>query len=719
MALAAAGYRVRMTKARGGEVSAELAALAELMGVRTAYVDVMKQKRRAGAEPLMAVLRGMGVPVERPGDARAELRRVRAALAKEVCGGSAVGWLGKRGGATLGVDVTADLAGREVRWVLRGEDGREVSGTGEVEPAKREGARGRLRVKLPREVGMGYWDLEVRAGRRAGRSRVVVAPERCFEPEGGAPGELRTVAAFLPLYALVSERTGRCGGVGDLGDLRAACAWLGGLGVREFGTLPLLATFLDEPYQPSPYSPISRLVFGELWVDLESAAALVGNPPQALRRLGGAAFRRASARLAAAEHVDYRAAWRLKREVLRDLAQRAFADDRARGEMERFARERAGMDRYARFRAAVDKSGASWQSWGEAQRNGRLGEGDYEEADRRLYLFAQWALDAQLRRAAEEMRSVGCRAYLDLPVGVDGGGFDAWAYPGLFAHGVSVGAPPDPLALQGQNWGFPPMLPGALATGAGLGYFAEMVRSHLRFAGTLRLDHVMGLHRLFWIPEGFRGTEGVYVRYPAEAQYAVLSLESHRARARIVGENLGTVPPEAERALRRHGVLGMTVAQFMMGEVFGEGWEDVGGGTFSMVNTHDLPTFAAFWRGEDIGVLEEMGHVTPEDAARMRGERAAMRREVLGAMGRKGKGTGSEAEVKAVLREVLSRLARGPSAGVVVNLEDLWGETRPQNVPGTSTEHPNWTRRASRRLEEMRGVEEELRRVAEEREMGE
>src|SRR5205085_780734 len=256
--------------------------------------------------------------------------------------------------------------------------------------------------------------------------------------------------------------------------------------------------------------------------------------------------------LRAAPRVDYARLIGLKRRVLEELAARFFAHPGDRkGEFDRFVAGKADLETYAAFRAVGDRRGEPWQSWPERLREGTLAPADYDEEDRDYYLWTQWAAERHVAALAKEARRRGPGLYLDLPLGVHGSAYDVWRERDLFAEGASAGAPPDAFFTKGQNWGFPPLQPDRLRE-RGYGHLIDCLRHHMSHSGILRIDHVMQLHRLFWIPQGMDAAGGVYVKYPAEELYAVLSVESHRNQAMIVGENLGTVPPEVYEAMDRH-----------------------------------------------------------------------------------------------------------------------------------------------------------------------
>lgn len=640
--------------------------LAAARGVLPFYVDNTGRKRRPGVDSLVAAVRAMGEPVGRVGDApgawRAFLRRPRP-LIEPVH----VAWDGRSG------PIPIYRAGGPVRCMLVLEDG--GGSTWDV-PARAAGS-----IRLPGRLPIGRHTLTVSTRIRVAKCTVLSAPSRV----GPAIND-RTLALFAPLYALRSPRNW---GIGDLTDLARLAVWAGKSGCRHIGVLPLLASFLEKRYEPSPYAPVSRLFWNEVFLDPAQCPEF-RMAPRARRAVLAAQAGPALDRLRKRDRVDYRAVMRAKRPALEHLAKAAFDRlPRRRESIERWMGQEPEAAAYAAVRAAVDGPVGIPRSGYENSGRARAAE-----ARRRYHLYVQFAMREQLGAVRRAAAAAGCGLYLDLPIGVHPEGFDTWRFPACFAHGVSVGAPPDPLAAEGQNWGFPPLDPEG-SRRDGHAYFAATLRNHLRFSDLLRIDHVMALHRLFWIPAGATGRDGVYVRYPAEELYAAMSIEAARAGARIVGENLGTVPPEVNETLERRGVLGMYVAQFTLRADSRAPLPRPPRQTLACVNTHDTPMWAGYFRGDDLRarVQREARAVQPDAQALQ--ERAAIAEALARAARRAGIHEADDAE--AALRFILDRLASSDAAVLLATLEDFWLELQPQNTPGTAGEH-NWTRKVSRDL---------------------
>jgi 4-alpha-glucanotransferase len=683
----------------------DLLTLARSFGVQTEYDDALGNHVEASPESLLGALRALQASVETFADVPEALRERRDELARRLIEPVVVAWDGHApaielhpgaGGGSLAYHL--DLEGGERRAQVV--DLQSLPETWGAEGSSNPGRR----LALPERLPFGYHRLTVELGGRVGESMVISAPGRCYVGDGKP-----LWGVFLPLYAL---RTARSWGAGDFSDLETLAEWTAGLGGGVVATLPLLAAFLDEPFEPSPYAPASRMFWNELYVDPRRLPEM-DDCPAARRLIESPEFLREVEALRAMPRVDYARLAALKRRVMEELSQRFFARPGDRqADFDRFVAAKPGLENYAAFRAVGDRRGESWHSWPERLREGKLAPADYDEEDRRYYLWTQWAADQQIRSLAAEARRRGPGLYLDLPVGVNGSSYDVWCHRDLFALEASAGAPPDAFFTKGQNWGFPPLQPERLRE-RGYGHLIETLRHHLEHAGILRLDHVMQLHRLFWIPRGMDASGGVYVRYPAEELYAVLSVESHRHRAIVAGENLGTVPPEVYEAMEREDLHGMYVVQYEMQP--GKGLREPPAKTVASLNTHDMPTFQGYLQSRDVEDLQSLGFFTPAQAQAEKERRAAIRQGLEQTLPPEERGRGAKTD-EALLRELLEALAKSPARLVIASLEDLWQETEPQNVPGTNTERPNWQRKARFSFEEFStraDVIEILRRVNE------
>jgi 4-alpha-glucanotransferase len=679
--------------------------LAALYGVQTAYYDVRHQHQQAEPEVLLVTLRLLGAPVATYKDVPAALRTRWQALWQRGVEPVVVAWDGQPAWLTLRLPVSQASgplachlqteAGEECRWEthlanLPGRRHTTVEGTAYVTK----------RLRLPGGFPPGYHQLTLETTEQRWHTLLISAPKRAYTfPDDATHKEW---GAFLPAYALHSARSW---GSGDFSDLEALATWLAELGGGVLATLPLLSAFLDVPCDGSPYAPASRLFWNEFYLDVTRAPGLE-ECAAARALLDSAEIRTALADLQGAPWVDYRRQMGLKRRVLEALAHWFFSTGRAQHpDFQQFVATHPAVEDYARFRAAVERQQAPWPAWPAPLRDGALTPADYDAPAQHYHLYVQWVAQSQLTTFAERSKAAGVKLYLDLPLGVHADSYDVWRERELFVRDASTGAPPDMFFTQGQNWGFPPLHPEAIRQ-QGYRYVITYLRHQLRHIGLLRLDHVMGLHRLFWIPHGTEVRHGVYVHYAAEELYAIVSLESHRHQVCIVGENLGIVPAYVNTTMARHHLHRMYVAQYEIRPAAPLALQPIAAHVVASLNTHDMPPFAAFWQGLDIADRVALGLLSPADAHHERQQRQ-VHTEALQAFLRQ-QGWLTDANPEEVIRAFLAFLSASAAQIVLVNLEDLWLETQPQNVPGTYDERPNWQRKAQHSLETLRQMPQVL-----------
>jgi 4-alpha-glucanotransferase len=668
--------------------------LAHLYGVQTVYSDVFQHQRQASVEALLAVLRSLGAPVLTLNDVPSAWRERQQELWQRPLEPVAVAWDGEP--PTIKVRLPSNVAdaslnccldletGEQQQWKWRGAD------IPVLETAEVEGARYVVKqLPLPNGLPWGYHKFTLELPGRHQETLVVAAPGKAYLP----PGEMdnRTWGVFLPLYALQTQKSW---GSGDFSDLEAMMSWCAEIGSRVVATLPFLPTFLGgELFEPSPYLPVSRLLWNEFYLDITKVPELDKcQTAQAL--LASSPFQRELKTLRRSSLVDYRRQMALKRQILEKLCQCLFAEpsDRLKALMH-FAETNPLVEEYARFRATGEKQRAPWRSWPQPLVDGILKEADYNEENRRYHLYVQWLAKQQVQVLSEMAQRKGLRLYLDLPLGVHPDGYDVWRERGLFAGEVSTGAPPDAVFTKGQNWGFPLLHPEKIRE-HGYQHVIAYLRHHLRHADILRIDHVMGLHRLFWIPQGLEASHGVYVRYPAEELYAISVLESHRHKTVIVGEDLGTVPEEVRPTMTRHGLHSMYVLHYELASNPRTALWRLPTDSVASLNTHDMHPFAAFWQGLDIKQRLELGLLDKAGAQREDQDRRAIKEALTNFWQEKGEIKQTTVDAYAALKACLASLSVSQARLVLVNLEDLWLETQPQNIPSTTDEYPNWRRKA-------------------------
>ncbi|HUJ59111.1 MAG TPA: 4-alpha-glucanotransferase [Kofleriaceae bacterium] len=524
---------------------------------------------------------------------------------------------------------------------------------------------------------LGYHAVRWRAAGGEGDALAIAAPMRAFGPPGSAPPRW---GVFAPVYGLASAHSGEAGDLATLRELAHAVARRGG---HFVSVLPMLAAQLGYAGQPcaySPYAPVSRLFWNELYLDL---AALCGDAGVAAP---------AAPPITAGALIDYAAQYAWRRPAIDACASALYRDPARAAAIDAWAGRYDVFD-YAAFRAIGEAERASWRHWPAAlrdhdravtSRDGALALG-VDRARLDSHLVAQWAMQHQLGSLG------GATLYLDLPVGVSCDAYEVWRWRELFLIDLAAGAPPDALFLGGQDWGLPPLSPIALRRDR-YRYFIRCVRHHMRVAGMLRIDHVMGLFRLYCIPAGRPATDGVYLRYHADELLAIVTLESQRARCAVAGEDLGTVPPQVRPAMTAHGLHRLHVGQWFLPARTGDAPGRAPPDSVASLNTHDTPTFAGWWRGLDIDDKLDLGLIDDAQAHAERAERDRMR-AALAAFAGAQIGADHLTEVERAMVAATSDLALGPAEIVLVSLDDLALEPVPHNVPGTTTQRPNWRRR--------------------------
>ena len=679
--------------------------LARLYNIQGSYHNIFGQYVEPPKEAILSVLRTLGAPVHSTDDLTVALRQRQQELWQQVISPVVVVW--NSAPLRLKIRIPATLATTPVHYEIELENGQRIGGNLAEVPGSRirqrqvEGMDYVVR-SLTAEAPLphGYHRLYLDIGRLEVESYLFVAPSESHGSEFTAGN--KSWGLFCPVYALGSDANW---GSGDFTDLANLLAFAGESGADAVGTLPLFAAFLDEPYNPSPYSPVSRLFWNEYYLDINRIAELQ-HCIAARSLMNSATFQADLKTVRAAKLVDYRRTMRLKRKVLFELLNCLFKrrSDRFK-QFEQFVATHPAAEDYAAFRAKTDGERKSWLQWSEPSRSGRLRADDYLQQIKQYHLYVQWQAHEQMETVADKARAGGPQLYLDFPLGVNRDGYDVWRERDVFALDASGGAPPDGFFTKGQNWGFPPLHPEGLRR-QGYRYYIQALRHQLRYAKMLRIDHVMGLYRFYWVPDGFAPTDGVYVHYPHEEFFAVLALESQRHQAVIVGENLGTVPPAINDALTKHKILGMNVGQFGVTANPDNALDPVPQHVVASLNTHDTPTFASFWHGNDIDDRKELGLLSDEQARDESAGREHQRAALAAYLRKLGLLAGESADTAAVLRAWLTQLAAGDAAMLLVNLEDLWLETLPQNVPGTWEERPNWQRKTRYNLDQLRTLPE-------------
>ncbi|MEX2300205.1 MAG: 4-alpha-glucanotransferase [Bryobacterales bacterium] len=680
--------------------------LARRHGVIPRHLDGFARYCEVPPEALIAVLRELGSPVESVRDVPGALRQRRHEIWQLFVDPVVVVWDSEPHARCL-LRVPEGGSDALVRCELQFADGETQTWTQDLADLRtcrrvEFDARAYRACFLPLPDGLpfGYHRLFLEWNGSRSETTLICAPRLCYAP--AASEAKRNWGVFLPLYALQTETSW---GAGDLGDLEVLTDWAHNQGGAAVGTLPLLTAFLDFPFDPSPYGPASRLFWNEFYIDVPRAPEFA-ICPQARHAVHSDAWKAEIEELRRAPLADVRRVMALKRRVLEELSRALVRHPSGRrDEFDLYVESRPVLNKYAQFRATVEKRRQTWREWPETGKSGFLHGADFDDDARNYHLYVQWLADHQLSTLAQKTRGGGTGLYLDLPLGVHPDGFDVWDEPESFALGVAGGAPPDRFFTKGQNWGFSPLNP-ANVRGTGHRHWLACLRHHMQHAGVLRIDHVMGLHRLYWIPHGMEASAGAYVQYPAAELYAVLSLESHRHQTVIVGEDLGTVPGYIRHSMQEHALRGMYVAQFESNPNPNEALRPAPARSFASMNTHDTATFASFWDAADIDDQIDLGLLRADEAENDRRYRESVRDALVQYLRGRGHLPENQSDAAAVLRGCLLEMAAGPAEFLLVTLEDLWGERLPQNTPGTVNERPNWRRKAAHSFEEFRRMPE-------------
>jgi len=650
--------------------------LSGMYGLQTAYREAGGQLRLVPEQTLLAALQALGAPLAGPADVPGALRQSRLEQWQCCCEPVVVARKDRPANIELRLPVRLSESRAYCRLELENGEIQEwtcdLALLSPVREATVESVNYQVKqLSLPGNLPLGYHRCTITMPGLTCRVMLIAAPQQAYLPPGEAKKRLWGV--FMPLYAL---RSGHSWAAGDIADLEQLLHWTWSLGGSTVGTLPLLAAFLDEPFSPSPYSPASRLFWNEFYLDITAVPELkLCTVAQSL--LNSASFQKDQVALRQAPLVDYRRGMAAKRRILELLAQYCTRVPAREAKLQSWASANPAARDYARFRATMEKQHTVWPQWSDRMRNGVLQPGDYEPANEHYYLYVQWLVHEQLHALAGQAKRRGTGLYLDLPLGVHQAGYDVWREQQAFARGADCGAPPDQLNTLGQNWEFPPLHPEGIRQQS-YRYYIATLRHHMQHAGILRMDHIMGLHRLFWIPKGFTARDGVYVKYRSEEFYAILALESHRHRTLLVGEDLGTVPPAVRTAMNKHKIYRMHIMPFETGRIPRRGPHRPPARSLAALNTHDMPPFAAYWQQEDRRSRLGLSHF----------------------LFRRGWLPAPTGHPRQVLNGCLKHLAASRARVMLVDLEDLWLETAPQNIPGTTQEYPNWQRKANRDIEE-------------------
>lgn len=691
-------------------LSPALAALAGGYGIATEFSDWRGRAVAVSGATIRAVLAGFGVDAGTEASTGAALRRRRDEPWRRLLPPCLV----VREGSSPTVNVHVPDGDPVQVWVELESGGATPALTQLTNDRPPRGIGGSLvgeaSFVLPGDLPLGYHRLRARSGDAEATGHLIVTPGRLGLPPRWARRRIWGVATQL--YQVRSERSW---GIGDLTDLTDLAGWAAGVHGGGFVLVnPLHAAQPVAPLEPSPYLPTSRRFAHPLYLRPERIAEFADLDAAARAEIG-ALRTRLAADLAGIDQLDRDTSWTAKRAAL----QLVHAVPRSAGRelAYRLYREREGraLTDFATWSALAEQHGPRSSAWPAGFRDPQSAAvakfRATESAAVDFQCWLQWALDEQLATAQGTAVRAGATLGImhDLAVGVHPEGADVWAGPDVFAAGVTVGAPPDPFNQNGQDWTQPPWRPDRLAE-SGYEPFRAMLAGVLRSAGGLRVDHILGLFRLWWIPAGMGPAAGTYVRYDHEAMVGILALQAHRAGAVVVGEDLGTVEPWVRDYLGERGILGTSILWFENDfdapgtpPLPPERWREY---SLASVTTHDLPPTAGYLAGDHVRLRDRLGLLTrtlPEELAADRSERTGWIDELhrrgaltdavaaaLTADVDPGEPTATTDQVEATVLALHRYLTWTPARMLAVSLSDLVGDRRTQNQPGTTDEYPNW-----------------------------
>ncbi|MBV9513258.1 MAG: 4-alpha-glucanotransferase [Mycobacteriaceae bacterium] len=668
-----------------------LVELAGRYGVATRYEDANGQQIVVPDRTLVAILAALGVAAATEDDRRAALRSHDRSYWSRALPPVIVMRAGTP--APFWAHVTH---GAPARLWIRLEDGAVWAGLRQLDnftpPYDLDGRLvGEATFELPANLPLGYHRLHLDEAGAGEGAAVIVTPAALTAPD--RLGARRTWGLTTQLYSVRSKKSW---GVGDLTDLTDLAVWAGFRHRAGYVLVnPLHAAAPTAPMEPSPYLPTSRRFANPLYLRVEAVAEYADvRGRRGIRKLQ----QDVQAGAKRLDSIDRDGAWAAKRAALEQL----YRVPRSAGRELAYAafRDRAGraLDDFATWCALAEVHGSDWHRWPQdLQHPDGAGISAFatehgDEID--FHRWLQWQLDDQLTTAQARALAAGMTLGImhDLAVGAHPNGADAWALQDVLVLGVSAGAPPDAFNQQGQDWSQPPWRPDALMDQEYLP-FRAIVNSVMRHAGGVRIDHIMGLFRLWWIPQGAKPTEGTYVYYDHDAMVGILALEAHRAGALVVGEDLGTVEPWVRDYLRERGVFGTSILWFEMDAdgkpVPADEWREY---CLSSVTTHDLPPTAGYLAGDHVELRDRLGLLTRSFKDELEADRAQQEAWLaeLRRVGLLTDGPDGRPATEDIVVALHRYLGRTPSKLLALSLTDAVGDRRTQNQPGTTDAYPNW-----------------------------
>ena len=705
-------------------------------GILPRYRDALGKEHEVSRETKAALLRAMHIEADSPAEIEASLRGLDEAPWRRLVPPTLVLRTPRRS-RRCEVPVSLAVPGRATRltWRLTAEDGDMRQGSvlfADLPLLAQQDVAGvpfeRRTLTLPFTVPIGRHALRVETGEgahEAAETAVIVAPARCYAPPRVPGRDPRLWGLAVQLYGLRSDRNW---GIGDFADLTVLADIAAPLGADAIGVNPLHALFPQWPNHRSPYSPSHRRFLASHYLAIEAMADFAEDAT--IRDLvAGAEWQQRLSAARAAPLVDYATVAELKRPIFEALF-RSFRDrhlvggevsERARS-FRRYREEMgASLRQFAIFQVLSERfPNDSWRRWPAGYRDPHSAELAAFAADNEervlFHQYLQWQAAIQACAAHDHAQAAGMTLglYHDLALAPDGSGAEAWANQQLFAQGATLGAPPDLWNQLGQNWGLPPYVPLAMQADS-YRQWSGVLRAIMAYGGALRIDHAIGLERMFWIPEGAGPADGGYVRYPVDDLFAVIALESVCQKSLVIGEDLGTLPDGFHKRMQSNGVLSYRLLYFER-DKRGEFVRPARYPALATVavTTHDLATFEGYWQAHDLDVRDALAQFPSEPVkADSYAGREADRQALLRALVREGllpAETDEKTAFGAALLEAAYRyIARTPSLLMLLSIEDVVGEIDQANLPGTVDQHPNWQRKMQR---DLTALKDDLARLA-------
>ncbi len=662
--------------------------LSTYYGIIPYYYDIWGKLHRTTIDQKINILLCMGVDAQDDNRTEASIARMAEDITENPCPPV----ITVDEGTHITVPVTTEKQLSRFKWLLVEEDGSEHAGCSSIsrdKPIKKITA-GKTEFfvflhtisTLPKP---GYHKLyiELPDGKKINIS-VIVSPQRAYQKFDASWG------ISAQLYGVRSDSNL---GIGDFGDLETLLRISSLMGARFVGLNPLFCMYYDNPEHISPYSPSSRRFLNPWYIDIRKIPEYKDSHVEKYETM--------IEELRKSRLVEYRRVIPLKNLILERIFEEFLKKGTANYRwklFERFCSKKGRvLDDFAIFEARRSVLKTPWFLW--------PSEFNEPVSDERIlfHKFLQFIAEEQLSKAVDMGKNLHppVSLYLDFPVGVDAGGFDTWLESELYSLSVELGAPPDDFNPLGQKWGIVPFIPHRLKA---IAYtpFIEMLRTVMKFSDLLRIDHIMGFMRLFWIPSGSTPAEGVYVGYPFDDLLRIVALESQRQNCIIVGEDLGTVPDEVRKSMNRKKIFSYKVFYF----------EKKDDGTFksprkypprsmSASSTHDLPTLAGYWKERDIEIRRRLNLIPESSVKKLKIDRKRDKEQIISLLKREGLLDNPQSDIRHVIEGILKFIARTESILTAVQIEDLLMSEEQPNLPGVVKEYPSWKTRWAKKVEDI------------------